>query len=777
MSSRLVSVKIHKPTISSFKTSNINQEEKLIFKNLIKKYTNFDYSFNSVSINNLIFNEHCQIVSRFKEYLILDDDTEFLRRFYSRILLKKRLKKIFSFYESYSKIFPNYIILPESQYLYKNIRKKQKIIDAFNLIKKEEEENRKSLTKHKYAKISDMVIFNNQVKDAISKFKTSGISFLSKNYMESFYKSNRKNGNKDASIISISLNSNTMHNNSFIEEFTLNKQNSLKNILELLNKQKIDTNSQYEKNLTNKVLKSSSNKNKKELKIKDSNIQNREKNTKFYPTTSKILSPEPKNNTKLPNNIKLPNTNKTHKKFISHKPAISTSTNNTNTIKIINNINNIIINDTISNKEMVININTNYLDLNNGSINNYNTITANPRRENKNIKQISNKITKIDKIKSKETSLNKNKHFFLKKLNLKQSKDNPINNTYEEKQININDIPTLTQMNNNIKKSKNIYIRRPKNNNYQVQKGFTKEIKINIDDMKKVESKLMTIGIDSLSKRRKSFGKKMKKLEIGVDNINSKKPLFTNIIFNQPNQSKKVFEPINTDGNINYNSDAQTINIIHKNNVITLKNEDHIQNRLKKKIIKQKTNSVQINSKNIIFYTICNSHDCKTAKNTFSKKSHIKSNTKVNLDEAKKKTKKCIKYEKHNINKKISTREIATKYHKQREGNKYSHGSYDNSSLLLVYKKMNTLSNIFPHNPTNSITNTVTNNITNNITNNSKKTIIEFLSPFKEDDKKNSCGKKLSKLNVNKNNIFGIKNVKNEKINIKKNTKIKRPLK
>jgi hypothetical protein len=90
---------------------------------------------------------------------------------------------------------------------------------------------------------------------------------------------------------------------------------------------------------------------------------------------------------------------------------------------------------------------------------------------------------------------------------------------------------------------------------------------------------------------------------------------------------------------------------------------------------------------------------------------------------------------------------------------------------------MNTLSNIFPHNPTNSITNTVTNNITNNITNNSKKTIIEFLSPFKEDDKKNSCGKKLSKLNVNKNNIFGIKNVKNEKINIKKNTKIKRPLK
>ena len=37
------------------------------------------------------------------------------------------------------------MILPESQFLYRNIRKKQKMIDAFNEIKKEEEENRKHL--------------------------------------------------------------------------------------------------------------------------------------------------------------------------------------------------------------------------------------------------------------------------------------------------------------------------------------------------------------------------------------------------------------------------------------------------------------------------------------------------------------------------------------------------------------------------------------------------------------------------------------------------------
>ena len=37
------------------------------------------------------------------------------------------------------------MILPESYYLYRNIRKKQKMIDAFNEIRREEEENRKNL--------------------------------------------------------------------------------------------------------------------------------------------------------------------------------------------------------------------------------------------------------------------------------------------------------------------------------------------------------------------------------------------------------------------------------------------------------------------------------------------------------------------------------------------------------------------------------------------------------------------------------------------------------
>ena len=36
---------------------------------------------------------------------------------------------MFEFYEKYSKVFPNYVILPENKYLFKNIEKKQRIID------------------------------------------------------------------------------------------------------------------------------------------------------------------------------------------------------------------------------------------------------------------------------------------------------------------------------------------------------------------------------------------------------------------------------------------------------------------------------------------------------------------------------------------------------------------------------------------------------------------------------------------------------------------------
>lgn len=80
-------------------------------------------------INDIIYNEKAHIVAVFKDYLIYDDTSEFLKRFYKVQESKSRLMKIFEFYDSYSKIFPNYTVMTEAKYIYKNIQKKQKMID------------------------------------------------------------------------------------------------------------------------------------------------------------------------------------------------------------------------------------------------------------------------------------------------------------------------------------------------------------------------------------------------------------------------------------------------------------------------------------------------------------------------------------------------------------------------------------------------------------------------------------------------------------------------
>ncbi|MCQ2819289.1 MAG: hypothetical protein MJ252_18655, partial [archaeon] len=145
----------------------------MLNKKLSGKYNSRDYQYIDITVNNLIFNERCRIVAMFKDFLIIDDNTEFLRRFYSSAESEPRLKRITMFYETYSKIFPNYMILEESVYLYKNIRKKQKMIDAVNQIKKEEDENRKRMGKNKKTLNKKNAVFTEKVQASINKCKPS----------------------------------------------------------------------------------------------------------------------------------------------------------------------------------------------------------------------------------------------------------------------------------------------------------------------------------------------------------------------------------------------------------------------------------------------------------------------------------------------------------------------------------------------------------------------------------------------------------------------------
>ena len=124
-------------TISSYNYNDyINRQTKLIFKKLAKKYNRgAEYYYRKV-ITDIIDNEPSHLVSSFKEYLIYGDYSEFMQGYFNLSEIIKFLPLIFEYYHSSTVIFPNYVALKERKYIYKNIQKKQQIIN----IQQEQEE-------------------------------------------------------------------------------------------------------------------------------------------------------------------------------------------------------------------------------------------------------------------------------------------------------------------------------------------------------------------------------------------------------------------------------------------------------------------------------------------------------------------------------------------------------------------------------------------------------------------------------------------------------------
>ena len=86
--------------------------------------------YNSKLTSDIMYNEPRHIVSIFKDYLIFDDFSEYLKRGYRFQKSAERLPRIFQFYTKYSKVYPNYVAIPqESRFMFKNIERKQKLID------------------------------------------------------------------------------------------------------------------------------------------------------------------------------------------------------------------------------------------------------------------------------------------------------------------------------------------------------------------------------------------------------------------------------------------------------------------------------------------------------------------------------------------------------------------------------------------------------------------------------------------------------------------------
>ena len=147
------------------KMINLSTIEQYIFSCFHQKYFVDQYTYGSIVINNIIYNEKTNIVATFKDYLISDDISEFLKRYYTLIESSIRLPKFYEYYETYSRIYPNYTILPEAKYIYKNIHKKQKMIDKQQ--KNESEEKKKVNKKHKRNYEKDDLVFSTDIYNSI----------------------------------------------------------------------------------------------------------------------------------------------------------------------------------------------------------------------------------------------------------------------------------------------------------------------------------------------------------------------------------------------------------------------------------------------------------------------------------------------------------------------------------------------------------------------------------------------------------------------------------
>lgn len=142
-------------------------------RRFMKKYVISKTFYNTKCISDIIFNEKSLLVAKFKDYLILDDTSEFLKRFYKKSEQVQRLKKIFDYYNECSKIFPNYIALLESKYIYKNIQRKQRMIDNLQNNEAKNKKGKKVKETNNKEEGLNSNVFDTRIINSIGELSTS----------------------------------------------------------------------------------------------------------------------------------------------------------------------------------------------------------------------------------------------------------------------------------------------------------------------------------------------------------------------------------------------------------------------------------------------------------------------------------------------------------------------------------------------------------------------------------------------------------------------------
>jgi len=300
----------------------------ITYKNL-KKYSTSNKKYRIFIINTIIFDQRIHEVAVFKNNLLWDESSEFLKRFYKSKESVERIPKISEYYEKYTLFPPVYFGLNGLVVIIMNkwTKRKKNYLEYIEDHEDEREEKKKKNKNISFEKLINSSLINN---------KASSKSILSKNTLDLSKFENESN--KKNKVKNFSKNNNENFN-------TLNKEKSLSlsDIIDDLSSQYsiIFNNANNNKNNIDNCVKDKEKKNKKELQI-NLNKKSIKKEGRNEINVNKIKNNYYYNTKSLTNNSKLNSINITKsqtKSIESPKKTIKICLNKKNTKYLLTNNN------------------------------------------------------------------------------------------------------------------------------------------------------------------------------------------------------------------------------------------------------------------------------------------------------------------------------------------------------------------------------------------------------------------------------------------------------
>ena len=535
--------------------------EERVRKKLIKRYDHPLSYYNIKLIDDILYNERTRFVEAFKEILLYDDPNEFLKNYYNKIDIIRKLPKILSFYEKYSKIYANYTVISGRKYMYKNIKRKQKLIDQmqekYNNDSNEEDNVQKEILTSK--------IFTTNAMDSINSF-TYSLYFNTSN--------NKTKTDSDAADLVVKINN--FEKQAEMIKNKIKYQNNSRNYKSERKKKQIFS---HTKALSNNIMNSLINNNTKS-NINDKNLSTLKKHSNKISVSIKseptILSnnTSPKNLSK--HILKTPSKKNLSQKKISYiSPSLSINNSRKNSIitKLVSNSKNKKQIESEKNsyrskifsyksKKRALNLfsikkSSKNLNNNFNTVNNHEILTQNISHNNELLKTLHNNSIFNNHV---NYNTNSNNNSSTKKFNKNYNNPKSISKNNSSTKYNLNLRKVIL---NNFETKSSSTEKNTGKNNYKFGKFYPKNSQSKNNNSNTTNS---NIGISKFSSKEKNNILTKNKISVAKNN-----------------KKKKILSPFNTSNNNNVRKSIQVnlgdkfkITGIQTGNIIKKKNEDSI---------------------------------------------------------------------------------------------------------------------------------------------------------------------------------------------------------